>query len=210
MRALIWLGRRFARVATNAVVRWPGLWRLFRPALERQFDWLAPRWESLRSPGGLASLDAALEALETPPGRALDLGTGTGAAAFATARRWPEAEVVGVDLSHEMIEEARRRTPLELQGRVRFEVGDSSALPFPDASFDLLVLVNMIPFFDEIARVVRTGGYAVISFSSGSGTPIYVAAERLRTELGRRGFEQFADVREGVGTALLARKAEST
>ena len=36
---------RLARLATDAVVRWPRVWPLFRPLIARQFDALAPRWD---------------------------------------------------------------------------------------------------------------------------------------------------------------------
>jgi hypothetical protein len=68
----------------------------------------------------------------------------------------------------------------------------------------------MIPFFDEIARVVAPGGYALFAFSSGAGTPIYVPAQRLRDELRRRGFSDFAEFRAGRGNSLLARKGAET
>jgi SAM-dependent methyltransferase len=199
------LGRRFARLATDAVVRRPALWRLFRGPLRRQFDQLAPQWDTIRSAGHLDPVEAALGTV-APPRRVLDLGTGTGAAAFAVARRFPEAEVVGVDLAERMIDEARRMTPPDLAGRVRFETGDAAALDLEDGSFDLVTLANMIPFFDELERVVAPGGTVVFGFSGGAGTPIYVAPERLRAELGRRGFAEFADFAAGTGTALLARK----
>jgi ubiquinone/menaquinone biosynthesis C-methylase UbiE len=201
------LGRRFARLATDIVVRRPALWRLFRGPLRLQFDRLAPKWDEIRMPDHLEAFERALEELDRPPRRALDLGTGTGAAAFALARRFPEAEVVGVDLSRPMVEEARRKTPPELAARVRFEVGDASALPFEDAAFDLVSLANMIPFFDELARVVAPGGYVVFGFSGGSETPIYVPPERLRDELSRRGFDHFSEIEGERGTAFLARKA---
>jgi ubiquinone/menaquinone biosynthesis C-methylase UbiE len=102
-----------------------------------------------------------------------------------------------------MIDEARRLTDEE---RVRYEVADANALPFGDASFELATLGNMIPFFDELARVVASRGHVVIAYSSGSETPIYVPADRLRTELGRRGFAEFAELSAGRGTALVARK----
>jgi ubiquinone/menaquinone biosynthesis C-methylase UbiE len=200
------IGMRFARVATNAVVRAPWLWRLFRGPLALQFDRLATRWDSIRAPEHLASVESALAAVAAPPGRALDLGTGTGAAAVAIAQRWPETEVVGVDIARQMVEEARRKLPPELRSRVRFDVADAARLPFPDRSFDLVVLANMIPFFDELERVVAPGGVVVFGFSGGSETPIYVPSDRLRTELERRGFTHFAEFSAGRGTALLARK----
>ena len=139
-------------------------------------------------------------------GAPLDLGTGTGEAALLVAGRFPDAEVVGVDLADAMVEEARRKAPPELRGRVSFERADASRLPFEDGAFDLVLLANMIPFFDELARVTAPGGTAVFSFSLGPETPIYVPRERLRSELARRGFSEFADFSAGAGTALVARK----
>jgi SAM-dependent methyltransferase len=202
-------GRRFARLTTNAVVRRPRLWRLFRGQLERQFDGLAPVWDTMRSPAHLAAFERALEAVSPPPGRVLDLGTGTGAAALVLARRFPQAEVVGVDLSEAMLAEARRKVPPEAAGRVRFERADASALQFADGSFDLVSLANMIPFFEELARVVAPGGSVLFGFSGGPATPIYVPTERLRAELGRRGFEGFEEFSVPPGTAVLARRQEA-
>jgi ubiquinone/menaquinone biosynthesis C-methylase UbiE len=200
------LGRKFARLATNAVLRSPRLWRLFRPLVRKQFDAIAGQWDTMRGPAHLAPYEAALAAVQPSPARALDLGTGTGAGAFAIARLFPTANVVGVDLADGMLSEARRNTPAELADRIRFENGDASALPFADASFDVVAHANMIPFFDELARVVAPGGQALFAFSFGPETPIYVTPERLREELGRRGFTEFAEFAAGNGTALLARK----
>jgi SAM-dependent methyltransferase len=202
------IGRRFARLVTDAVVRRPWLWRLFRPLTRLQFDRMAPRWTAMRSGDAFAPLESALDSLPEPPGRALDLGTGTGLAAFSVARRFPEAEVVGVDLSEAMVAQARAGTPPELAGRVRFEAADAARLPFGDGSFELVVLANMIPFFDELERVVAPAGQVVFMFSAGPETPIWVAPERLRRELAARGFSEFADFQVGAGTALLARKPD--
>jgi SAM-dependent methyltransferase len=203
------VGRRFARLATDLVVRRPALWRLFRGSIRRQFDKLAPSWDAMRSAGHLESLDAALDAIPDAPRRVLDVGTGTGTAARLIASRWPEAEVVGVDVADGMLAEARRLLPDDLSGRVRFERGDASALPFPDGSFDLVTLANMIPFFDEIDRVLASGGHVAFAWSVGPQTPIYVAPERLRDELARRGFGDFRELEAAPGTGFLARKREA-
>ena len=197
--------QRFARLVTDAVVRRPLLWQVFRRPLRSMFDGLAPAWETRIGPHHLWALDLALEDVP-PPGRVLDLGTGTGVVAIALAERYPGAEVVGIDISSGMIEEARRKVPAELAGRVRFEVGDASALDCSDGDFDVVVLSNMIPFFDELARVVAPGGFLVLSFSRGAETPIYVAPGRLREELGRRGFAEFAEFFAEPATALRAKR----
>ena len=201
------LGRRFARLTTDIVVSRPRLWFLLRGPLRVQFDRLAPRWDSMRSaPDAYAPYEAALEGIDPPPKRALDLGTGTGGAAFALARRFPEAEVVGADIAERMLEQARRNLPDDLRGHVRFDVADAANLPYDDGEFDLVGLSNMIPFFDELARVTAPGGFLILAFSGGADTPIYVPPDRLRAELGRRGFSDFADFSTDPGTALLARK----
>ena len=199
-------GRKFARFTTNQVVRRPRLWPLFRWLTRAQFNRIAPAWDQMRGPEAFAPLEAALAALDLTPKRVLDLGTGTGRAAFLAARRYPEAEVVGVDLAEDMLVEARKLTPPEVADRVRFERADATRLSYPDGSFDLVSLANMIPFFPELGRVTAPGGAVVFSFSAGPETPIYVPHEVLRARLGEQGFAEFADFAAGNGTALTARK----
>ncbi|HEU5363336.1 MAG TPA: class I SAM-dependent methyltransferase [Gaiellaceae bacterium] len=196
-------GQRFARLATTVVVRVPGAWRLFRGPLTRGFDRLAPSWEGRVSDEGLRPLLASVAELSEAPARVLDVGTGTGRAARALAARWPDADVTGVDASRGMLEEARR-----VGGRVRYESADAASLPYPDGAFELVALNNMIPFFDELARVTASGGHVAIAFGMGDRTPIYVPLDRVRAELERRGFSHVANFAEGGGTALLARKAD--
>jgi ubiquinone/menaquinone biosynthesis C-methylase UbiE len=169
--------------------------------MTRQFDRLAPDWDATRvSRERLAPMIAALDAIEQPR-RALDVGTGSGAVARLLSERWPGTEVTGVDVSPGMVEEAKRL------GGERYEVGDAAALPFPAGSFDLVTLNNMIPFFDELARVTAPGGHVAIAYSMGPRTPIWVPLDRVRAELERRGFVHVADFRAGPGVALLAQRA---
>jgi SAM-dependent methyltransferase len=198
------LGQRFARLVTDLVTRFPRLWRVFRGPLTRNFDRLAPTWDSLRvTERYLSPLQVALAAVDSAPARVLDLGTGTGGGARLSAARWPDAEIVGVDLSAAMIGEARTRATSEHE---RYEVGDASALAFPDGSFELVTLVNMIPFFDELARVTAPAGQVAIAFTRGAGTPIYVPFERVDAELRRRGFSEIEHFEAGDGISLLARR----
>jgi SAM-dependent methyltransferase len=199
-------GRRFARFATRAVVARPRLWRFFRGPVRAQFTRLAPVWDARRDPAS-PQLAAALARLDVTPSRVLDVGTGTGIGARFLAKRYPEARVVGVDLAPAMVEEARRLLPPELEDRVQYEVGDASALAFEDGAFDLVVLVNMIPFFDELARVTATGGAVVFAFTAGPETPIYVPPETLRARLAAVGFGGFEEVGGDGGTAFVARKS---
>lgn len=203
---VIGIGKRFARFATRVVVRWPALWRVFRTPLRAQFDALARGWQGPGGAGAAAPLAAVFDRLSGPPKCILDLGTGTGNGAQLAAARFPEATVTGVDLSPGMIEEARRRLPAELAGRVRFEVADASALAFQDGAFDLVLLLNMIPFFSEIARITAPGGTVAIVHGWGASTPIWTPPETLRTGLAPFGFGEFDELAAGSGTALIARR----
>jgi SAM-dependent methyltransferase len=160
----------------------------------------------MRSSGFLDSFEAGLDALPEPPHRVLDLGTGTGAGALAIARRFGEADVIGVDLSEEMVARARRNLPADLAHRVGFDRADASDLPFEDASFDLVTHANMIPFFDELARVTAGAAHVVVAFSNGPKTPIYLPTERLRVELERHGFDGVRELVARPGTAVVARR----
>lgn len=199
------LGQRFARLVTTLVVRRPALWQLFRAPLTRSFDRLAPEWDSTRvSLERLRPMLAALDDLPGPPQRVLDLGTGSGAVARLAAERWDAADVTGVDVSEGMVREARRRAGTD---REHYSRADAAALPFPDGAFDLVTLNNMIPFFDELARVTKAGGHVAIAYSLGTRTPIWVPLERVQAELEGRGFVHVANFSVTPGVSLLARKA---
>ena len=198
-------GQRFARAVTTLVVRQPMLWKVFRVPLTRNFDRLAPEWDATRvSPERLRTIGAALDALPAPPHMVLDLGTGTGAAARLAAARWPDAEVTGADVSAGMVREAEQRKSSD---REQYLQADAASLPFPDGAFDLVMLNNMIPFFDELARVTAPGGHVAIAYSLGPGTPIWVPPARVRSELEQRDFAHVADFSVPPGTSLLAVKA---
>jgi demethylmenaquinone methyltransferase/2-methoxy-6-polyprenyl-1,4-benzoquinol methylase len=93
--------------------------------------------------------------------RALDLATGTGDIAYLLHDAG--ARVVGLDVTHRMIQLARsKRTG---GAGPCFLVGDMMALPFPPASFDLVTtgyglrnVPDLAGALDEVARVLRPGG----------------------------------------------------
>lgn len=107
--------------------------------------------------------DTLADRLAPQPGeRWLDLACGTGDVAFHAAKRG--AIVTGSDLSPTLIETAQRRAD-ELGLELTLEVADCQALPYADASFDVVsssVGVIFAPdharVASELARVCRAGG----------------------------------------------------
>jgi demethylmenaquinone methyltransferase/2-methoxy-6-polyprenyl-1,4-benzoquinol methylase len=95
--------------------------------------------------------------------RALDLASGTGDIAFATASKG--ATAIGLDITHRMLQLANRKPQPAERVPVRFITGDMAALPFAPASFDVVTTgygLRNVPdlniAIDEIARVLKPGG----------------------------------------------------
>ena len=94
--------------------------------------------------------------------RALDVATGTGNVALPLARRG--AVVTGLDLVPDLLRQARERAAAEgLQ--IQFDEGDAEAMPYADASFDLVTTMFGAMFAPrpalvaaELARVLKAGG----------------------------------------------------
>jgi ubiquinone/menaquinone biosynthesis C-methylase UbiE len=103
------------------------------------------------------------EAVDVRAGdKILDVATGSGNTAISAARRFCEA--TGIDYVPELIEHARKRA--EVEGlEITFGVGDAEDLPYPDASFDVVLSTLGVMFApdqekvaEELLRVCRPGG----------------------------------------------------
>jgi ubiquinone/menaquinone biosynthesis C-methylase UbiE len=95
----------------------------------------------------------------------LDLGCGTGRFSEALAAHF-DAEVVGLDPSKKMLEQAQRKLR---DRRVRYELGSGEAIPLPNNSVDLIFMSMIFHHFDnprlaarECRRVLREGGTAFL------------------------------------------------
>jgi SAM-dependent methyltransferase len=199
------------RALNATVAHAPWLWPLLRRPMTAYFDGRAIGWDERTGAPGvdhLAPLAVAVTKIDRRPERALDIGTGTGVAALFVAREFPRASVRGVDVSEEMIRQAKAKVGLDPEGRVGFRVADASALPYEDGHFDLVTLLNMPPFFAEIARVLRHGGHAIVAASSGDQTPFYTPDSVLERGFGRRGMVTVKAGRIGRGSYFVARKGD--
>jgi SAM-dependent methyltransferase len=197
------------RAINELVARAPFAWPLLRGWSHRFWESAAPTWADRVDRSGpqyLAAFAAGLVKVRPEPERALDIGTGLGDAALLVAREFPHARVRGIDFSEEMIRRAQARIGLDPEGRVAFKVADAAHLPFEDDSFDLVTQLNVPPFFAEIRRVLRPGGYALVAASWGPRTPFYTPDSVLERGFRKAGLEIVEATEAGPGTYFLARR----
>lgn len=201
--------RLAGRAINTLVARAPFAWPLLRGFSHRCWEGRAQTWGARVHHAGaihLAPLAAALLHVRPEPERALDIGTGLGDGALLIAREFPRARVRGVDLSPEMVRRAQERIGLDPEGRVAFKVADASRLPFDDDSFDLVAQLNVPPFFAEIGRVLRPGGFAIVAASWGDRTPFYTPDSVLSRGFRKAGLEEYERGQAAEGTYYVARR----
>lgn len=96
----------------------------------------------------------------------LEIGVGTG----GSLRHYPkDSHVTGIDMCEEMLIKAQKLIDEGVDANVELRLADGESLAFPDKSFDLVVMLFVISvtpdhrkLLDEVARVLRPGGHALI------------------------------------------------
>lgn len=114
-----------------------------------------------------------------PRDRVLEIGFGPGAVVQRVAKLAPAGNVAGIDPSREMVEQARARNAIAIQGgRVDLRCGSVESLPFADNTFDKALAINSMQVWPnalaglrEIRRVMRSGGTVALGFTRYSGQP---------------------------------------
>ena len=136
----------------------------------------------------------------------LEVGCGRGGGAAYVARALGPRRMVAVDLSPRAVALCRRRFATATDANLSFQVGDAERLPFPDASFDVVLNVesshcygHFDQFLREVRRVLRpTGHFLYADFRPRAELPGW------RGALTAAGFaiQSERDLRPGVVAAL--------
>lgn len=99
--------------------------------------------------------------------KVLDVGAGTGRVSLRLARRG--ADVTALDVSETMLEEIKKKIKRN-STEIKIVIGDCESMPFEDESFDVVVsafhivhLKDLKRFFDEVYRVLKSGGKFLVT-----------------------------------------------
>ncbi len=154
-------------------------------------------------------IDWTIEQLDIRPAdHVLEIGFGPGHGIRLAARLAVHGRVAGVDFSEAMLKQALRRNAAAIEaGLVELQLGDATALPYPDDSFNKIFATNVVYFWEEpvatlreIRRVMKPGGRLALYVISKEDivkfkvtqTGVYrlYTGEELAALLGQAGFRQ--------------------
>ncbi|MEQ1728623.1 MAG: methyltransferase domain-containing protein [Vicinamibacterales bacterium] len=166
------------------LARWSDVWARFRGRgaypHELSFLLLLPLRRIIFSPSQLVA-----HLRLTEESRVLEVGPGPGFFSVEVARAVPRGRVELVDLQLDMLRKARARVRKGGVSHAGFTRASAEALPYADASFDVVFLVAVLGEVPDpttcvasIARVLRPGGRAV--FVELPGDPDVLTADSLR------------------------------
>ena len=154
--------------------------------IAKMFDRISPKYDRLNH---LLSFNidktwrkkTAKAVAKDQPKTILDLATGTGDLAIALAKYNPQAHIIGVDISENMLAIGKEKIKKQgLENQVDLRLGDAAALPFESQFFDAVTVAfgvrnfeNLQQGLSEICRVLKPNGQVyILEFSMPERFPI--------------------------------------
>jgi len=137
------------------------------------------------SPGGDQSIVRILDGLDISGKKVLEVGCGRGGGLVAMARDHGAGLGHGIDLEDSVLDQARKRiSSAGLEDTVHVQKTEPGPFPFADNSYDFVMCKEMLchiedkpPFYEEIFRIIKPGGYLIgsdwFAGHSGPGTQAY-------------------------------------
>lgn len=170
--------------------------------------------ERLEAQAQLVPLSFHLKHLPLKPGASvLDAGCGSGSMSRQIAKAQPDATVVGVDLREPYLDFARRKAASENLTNVKFEKGDVRALPFADATFDIVWHKYLLQWVGdpqaamcEFTRVTKPGGL-IVSCNFDGFAVTHEPPDPAMQPLAEYVFSQLVDPFIGRRLAAMSRQA---
>ena len=146
--------------------------------------------ENLRHPKGLFGLLLATlmnvfnrtiirESIEQIPEeschRIIEVGIGSGKGLKLLSHRFPQSEIIGVDISETMLKRASKRNNASIKaGKMKLQLNPIEQMEVESGSVDTLLTINTLYFWNdpskvcqEIYRVLKPMGYFIVSFNPG-------------------------------------------
>lgn len=183
--------------------------------VDTSLDYDAPDMSRFLETGRRIVAETLSDAPITPRDRrvAVEIGSGLGRICAALADHFDE--VIGIDISPEMVRRARH---LVVDPRVRFLVGDGASLaPLEDASADFVMSFTVfqhIPepavvrgYLVEVGRVLRPGGVLAVQWNATPGPTRWRLRRAVRSAYGRLGWRSDRygrDARQFLGSRIPA------
>ncbi|MEM6474641.1 MAG: metalloregulator ArsR/SmtB family transcription factor [Pseudomonadota bacterium] len=200
----------FARICEDDRRKLAAIRQARETSAESYFAQHAGEWDELRA---LHSSDAKVEGrlvealVETPLGSVLDIGTGTGRIAELFSES--AEHVVALDKNLEMLKVARAKLQHLPSAQIELVQGDFTDLPFTAASFDTVLLHQVLHFAQdpaiplaEAARVTRPGGrVAIVDFAAHDREELRSRHQHVRLGFSDR---QMRDLLRGAGFSARA------